>query len=265
MAWLTGKPGTGAGSARARRRRPGRHRYDWLDCVFVNIPSPWKDPARVRRVIIEAGHLIPGYYPTRLATASASPTTRPRRSNSAAAASTTRKNAPVEQFETGNGATKTFATARPDASTTGAAARKGRPSGRLRRPGRWRTPDRRKWTTSSKAGGRSRLDRDDQIHRRARQRRRSSFCYFTRRNTPTRSRSTPARSSSRAVRGRNIRILIDGKRDRRRPDAELEATVEGEVERELGNEEIVGRVVNGTDCNGTFTIRAKDKATPSST
>jgi hypothetical protein len=39
---------------------------------------------------------------------------------------------------------------------------------------------------------------------------------------------------------------------------ELEATVDGEVERELGNSEITGRVINGTDVTGTVTIRPKD-------
>jgi hypothetical protein len=68
MAWLTGsKPGTSATSAGA----PGEGdaegtAYDWLDCVFVNVPSPWKDPASGEKGDVEAGHLIPGYYPTRL-------------------------------------------------------------------------------------------------------------------------------------------------------------------------------------------------------
>lgn len=39
---------------------------------------------------------------------------------------------------------------------------------------------------------------------------------------------------------------------------ELEATVEGEVERELGNEEVTGRTINGTDATGTVTFRPKD-------
>ncbi len=40
---------------------------------------------------------------------------------------------------------------------------------------------------------------------------------------------------------------------------ELEATVEGEVERELGNAEPTGRSVNGTDVTGNLSIRPKDK------
>jgi hypothetical protein len=62
-----------------------------------------------------------------------------------------------------------------------------------------------------------------------------------------------------AVRGRNIRILVNGSRLGGVQSAELEATVEGEVERELGTEDIVGFSVTGTDATGSFTVRAKDR------
>jgi hypothetical protein len=62
-----------------------------------------------------------------------------------------------------------------------------------------------------------------------------------------------------AVRGRNIRILVNGSRIGGVQSAELEATVEGEVERELGTEDIVGFSVTGTDATGSFTVRAKDR------
>ncbi len=39
---------------------------------------------------------------------------------------------------------------------------------------------------------------------------------------------------------------------------EAEATVEGEVEREMGNDQITGRSINGTDVTGTVTFRPKD-------
>jgi hypothetical protein len=39
---------------------------------------------------------------------------------------------------------------------------------------------------------------------------------------------------------------------------ELEATVDTEVEREMGNDEPTGRVVNGLDCTGSMTVRSKD-------
>jgi hypothetical protein len=68
-----------------------------------------------------------------------------------------------------------------------------------------------------------------------------------------------------AVRGRNIEILfgergVDQVRLPGVQTVELEATIDGEVEREMGNPEITGRVVNGTDVTGTVTIRPKDIA-----
>jgi hypothetical protein len=68
-----------------------------------------------------------------------------------------------------------------------------------------------------------------------------------------------------AVRGRNIVILfgergVDQVRLPGVQTVELEATIDGEVEREMGNPEITGRVVNGTDVTGTVTIRPKDIA-----
>ncbi len=66
-----------------------------------------------------------------------------------------------------------------------------------------------------------------------------------------------------AVRGRNIVVRLDpDNADIRLPGIqtfELEATVEGEVERELGNAEPTGRSVNGTDVTGNLSIRPKDK------
>jgi hypothetical protein len=62
-----------------------------------------------------------------------------------------------------------------------------------------------------------------------------------------------------AVRGRNIKVYVDSNRIGGIQTAELNATVDGEVERELGSEEVTGRTVNGTDANGTVTIRSKNK------
>jgi hypothetical protein len=65
-----------------------------------------------------------------------------------------------------------------------------------------------------------------------------------------------------AVRGRNIVVYIGAGGQRQRISSvqtvELEATVETEVEREMGSEEPVGRTINGTDTTGTLTVRSKD-------
>ena len=69
MAFLTGELGIGTAAASANAPGPADPvgtEYDWLDCSFVNIASPWKDPTTGSAGVIEAGHLVPGYYPTRL-------------------------------------------------------------------------------------------------------------------------------------------------------------------------------------------------------
>ncbi len=67
-AWLTGKLGTAladpaAGPGAADAAGTG---YRWLDCKNVNIASPWKDPVSGQAGAVVAGHILPGYYPTRL-------------------------------------------------------------------------------------------------------------------------------------------------------------------------------------------------------
>jgi hypothetical protein len=65
-----------------------------------------------------------------------------------------------------------------------------------------------------------------------------------------------------AVRGRHIPIFLGSGGARQRLASvqtfELEATVDSEVEREMGSEEPTGRVINGRDCSGSITVRAKD-------
>jgi hypothetical protein len=85
------------------------------------------------------------------------------------------------------------------------------------------------------------------------------FCYFT--DSPQSFPQTVHASTivlPGAVRGKNIEVYVNGNRIGGIQSAELEATIDGEVERELGNSEIVGRVVNGTDTNGSLTIRSTD-------
>jgi hypothetical protein len=66
-----------------------------------------------------------------------------------------------------------------------------------------------------------------------------------------------------AVRGRNICVFLGSGGSRQKVGSvqafELEATVDGEIEREFCNEEIVGRTINGRDCTGTLTSCAEER------
>jgi hypothetical protein len=68
MAWLTGKIG---GSLTDPTGFPGAADaagtgYRWSDTGYVNVTSPWKDPLTLDQGIVQAGHIIPAYYPTRI-------------------------------------------------------------------------------------------------------------------------------------------------------------------------------------------------------
>jgi hypothetical protein len=262
MAWLTGsKPGTSATSAGA----PGEGdaegtAYDWLDCVFVNVPSPWKDPASGEKGDVEAGHLIPGYYPTRLRYRFGVTDNATQEVELAGGSFYYAEAAPVEQFETGNGATKNFASDNPAIHL-----RRGGSEGSTFRAafgvlvdGQLQTED----VDYEVEGGAEDPGSTVTIKFLDAPANNAliSFCYFTSAAMAyPQSVHASVIVKPGAVRGRNIKVLLDGKRLGGIQSAELEATVEGEVERELGTEEIVGRSNTGTDCNGSLTIRAKDR------
>lgn len=262
MAWLTGAaPGTSGTSAGA----PGEGdaegtEYDWLDCVFVNIPSPWKDPAAGSAGTVEAGHLIPGYYPTSAKYRFGVTDNATQEFELAGGSFYYAEAAPVEQFAVGDGATKAFASKNPAIHL-----RRGGASGSTFRAvfgvlvdGQLQTEEVDYEVTggAEDPGSTATVTFTDAPANTAQ----ISFCYFT-----SAAKAFPQSVHASvtvkpgAVRGRNVKVLIDGARLGGIQTAELNATVEGEVERELGTEEIVGRSNTGTDCNGSLTIRAKDR------
>lgn len=257
MAFLTGAIGAGTGSAQAPGAADAKGtEYDWLDCQFVNILSPWKDPTTGSAGTIEAGHLIPGYYPTRMTQRYGVTDNAQFTVELAGGSFYYAKGTPVEDFFTGDGSTDEFETAEVTIKY-----RKGGSGGSTFKQvfgvlvdGELQTEG-VDYEVSGGSGSKAVVEFTDAPDNGADIR----VAYFT---TAAHSFPQTVHASSvvkpGAVRGKNIRIEIDGTRVGGGQTFELEATVEGEVERELGNEEIVGRVVNGTNVNGTFTVRAKD-------
>jgi hypothetical protein len=262
MAFLTGAaPGTSGSSAGAAGASdPEGTEYDWLDCVFVNIPSPWKDPDSGSSGVVEAGHLVPGYYPTSLRYRFGVTDNATQEVELGGGAFYYAEAAPIEQFETGNGATKNFATDNPAIQY-----RRGGKDGTTFRSifgvlvnGQLQTEevDYEVEGGAADPGSTATVKFTTAPENEADIR----FCYFT-----SAAQAYPQGIHASvivkpgAVRGRNIKVLIDGVRVGGIQSAELQASVEGEVERELGTEEIVGRSVTGTDTTGSLSIRAKDR------
>jgi hypothetical protein len=260
MAWLCGKVGAQAEPAGA----PGAAdadgtEYKWQDCGYVNVTSPWKDALNDAAGNIVAGHLIPAYYPTRVryafgVTDFATQTVElgggafyygkaaPARSTAPATASSPPSSPPTRPSSTASAAPRAPRSATSSASSS-AASRRSRasttPSPAQRHPAT---------ITFAVAPAAAALVR---------------YAYFT---TAAKTYPQAVHASTivkpGAVRGRNIVIYLGTAGARQRissvQSVELEATVDTEVEREMGNDEPTGRVVNGLDCTGSMTVRSKD-------
>lgn len=264
MALLTGSIG---GSAGASANAPGEAdaegtEYDWLDCNFINILSPWTDPDTGNEGKIDAALLVPGFYPSRITYRFGATDNATQEVELAGGSYFYAENAGAfEDYYTGNGATKAFATKHPAIHY-----RKGGESGTTFKSvfgvlvdGELMTEE-VDYTVSGGAenpGSTATVTFTEAPANAADIR----FCYFSG-DAQAFPQSVHASTLvlPGAVRGRNIKVLIDDNRIGGIQTAELNATIEGEVERELGSEEVIGRTVNGTDANGTVTIRSKNKS-----
>jgi hypothetical protein len=258
MAWLTGKVGAGAGSAQgAGAADPEGTGYDWLDAAgkALNIISPWKDGGTGSAGVIEAGVLIPGYYPIKLNERFGVTDNSVFTVELGGGSFFYSKNAPFEEYWAGNGG-KTFTTAHPTVHYRigGAGGETFRNVWGVLVNGDLQTEE-IDFVVTGGEGTAATIEFTVAPPNGADIR----AVYFTTAEQKYPQTVHPATIvKPGAVRGKNIRIVINGKRAGGGQSFELEASVDGEVEREMGNEEIIGRVVNGTDCNGTFTVRAKD-------
>lgn len=265
LAFLTGKVGTDALASGAfpGAGAPDGTEYKWEDCRFVNIASPWKDPDTGASGTVTAGHLVPGYYPTRI-TYRFGVTDNATQSVDLAGGEfyyAGGGRAPVEElFTTANSSTTTYTTTdgtvRYRIGGAGGSTFKNVfgviVGGELKVEGQ-------DYTVSGGNGSPAVVELTagtapptGTVVR---------VCYFT---TATKAYPQSVHASAvvkpAAVRGRNIKVLI-GSAKKRLASAqsfEMEATIDGQVERELGTEAIVGRTINGTDCSGTITVRSKD-------
>jgi hypothetical protein len=260
MAWLTGKVGSSAAASPPGSADPAGTEYRWQDCQFVNIPSPWKDPTDDTTGTVIAGHLIPGYYPTRInyrfgVTDNASTTVE-----LGGGSFVYGKFAPVENFATGDGTTTAYVSADNTIKY-----RKGGAAGTIFRnvfgvivngvlmvegtdytvTGGGGTPATITFAVPPANGANVR------------------FCYFTN-AAKAYAQATHASTvlAPGAVRGRDICVYVGSGGSRKKlagvQSFELEATVDSEVEREFCNDDITGRSINGLDCTGTVGIRSKN-------
>lgn len=261
MAFLTGQVGSAGSAISPGASDPDGTEYDWLDCGFVNILSPWTDPDSGADGDVMASMIVPGYYPTRITYRFGATDNSTQEVELGGGSYFYAEDAGAfEQYELGDGVTDAYMT-----DNVAIYHRKGGSDGTTFRSffgvivdGELMTPD-IDYTESGGAanpGSTATITFTDAPANGANIR----FCYFS---SAAQAYPQTVHASTLvlpgAVRGRNIKVYVDSNRIGGIQTAELNATVDGEVERELGSEEVIGRTVNGTDANGTVTIRSKNK------
>jgi len=258
MAFLTGKSGAQASGSFPGSSDPNGTEYNWLDCGFVNIASPWKNPATGSAGVVEAGYLIPGYYPTKYSLNFGVTEDAGQKAELSGGSYYFGEFAPREEKFEGTGAAKAFET-----TDVTVHYRKGGSEGTTFRDvfgvivaGQLQTEG-VDYTVSGGNGSKAVVTFVEAPANKADIR----CAYFT---SAAKSFPQSVHASTQtlpgAVRGRNIVIKINDERIGGGQTFTLDASVEGEVERELGTEDIISYVVKGTDCSGTFTIRPKSRA-----
>jgi hypothetical protein len=267
MAWLTGADGaTGLASGEfPGAGDPDGTEYNWLDCGFVNVPSPWKDPATGSAGVVEAGHLIPGYYPTRIQYRFGTKDNAGQTVELAGGSYYYGEFAPVEERFVAGASQADY-----ESADVTVKHRKGGSAGTTFRnvfgvlvDGDLQTED-VDYKVTGGNGAKAKVtflegkvpDEGAIV----------KLCYFTsaKKAFPDSVHASTVVVPA-AVRGRNIVVELTpvGKEAAKRfaglQSAELEATLEGEISRELGTEDITSRTVTGSDCKGTLTVRSKNK------
>lgn len=263
-AWLSGaEPGAGVGSASA----PGFDdadgtEYEFLDMAgrMFNIPAPWKIDSTGATGTVGAGHLLPAQSLTRVGYRFGTTDNATQTADLAGGAFYYALFAPVEQIETGNGAQKAFTT---DDSVIH--HRRGGPSSTdyqavfgviVDGVAQVEGAD---YTVSGGAAGPVGATATITFGEAPENGADIRFCYFSAASKAyPQSVHKDAIVLPGAVRGRDIEVYLDGVFLAGVQSFEMEATVEGEVTRQLGTADPVDRSVTGTDVTGTVTIRSRD-------
>jgi hypothetical protein len=263
-AWLTGEVGDGtvAGAPGATDPDGTEYPIDGAHCQFVNITSPWRDPLSSAGTI-DAGHIVPGYYPTRITYRYG---VRDNASETVELMGSTfyyHQSPPVEHYATGDGATTDFTTPDPAVpyreygvgGTTFRSIFGVIVDGALQSKG----------VDYSETPTNSATPAAATVHFFVAPKTGSviKFAYFT---TATRAFPTALNASAvvkpAAVRGRNVCVFLGSGGAAAQlggvQSATLEYVVNGQVERELCSYEVVGYTVLSTDVTGSVVIRARD-------
>lgn len=257
MAFFTGQSGGQASGAFPGSADPEGTEYPWAECGFVNIASPWKDPSSGSAGKVQAGYLIPAYYPTKYSLSFGVAANAQQTAELSGGSYFFGQAAPVEDKFTAAGG-KSF-----ESTNVTVKHRKGGGEseeianvfgvlvdGVLQ-------VENEDFTVTGGSGAKAIVEFTTAPVSGADIR----YCYFT---TAAKAYPDSVHASTQvlpgAVRGRNILIEVNGAKIGGGQTFTMDASVEGEVQRELGTEDIISYIVKGFATSGTFTVRPKDKA-----
>lgn len=267
-ALLHGKisPSTASASATGESDPEGTG-YDWSEIQPINIISPWKDPATGSGGVVQAGHLLPSYFPKKITykfgvTADAMQTVELDGGAFYYGAF-----APFEDFYTGDASTTAFVTTHPAVHT-----RVGGVLGStfasvfgILVDGTYQVEN-EDYTVAGGGSASEKLAATIKFTEPPANGAKIRVAYFT---TDAQAYPQPVHADTivipGAVRGRNIVVSIaplnssEWVRLPRVQDVTVEGTYDAPIERELGDTDPVGRTINSFDTNGNMVIRAENK------
>lgn len=265
MAFLTGAVGDVAANLPPGNADAAGTEYRWENVVPVNITSPWKRDTGSQGGHIKAGLIIPGYSPTRLRYNFGVTDMASQEVELAGGAFYYAETAPVEEYASADGTAVAFATAE-----SARALRIGGAGGTdftrvfgvlVNNVIQVRGVDYVESIVAADTGQSAITTITFPVAPVVSTKIR--FCYFTETaKTVPQALNADTTIKPGAVRGRDIIVRLDPDGDDLRfggvQTLELEATVAGETERELGNPDPTGRSNTGIDTTGTVTTRPKD-------
>jgi len=260
-AWLIGEVGGGTVNTAPGSADPAGTEYqiDGVHTGFVNITSPWRDPLSSGGNIL-AGHIVPGYFPTRLTYKYGVKDNASETLDLQGSTFYYNQSPPVEDYFTGTGSQVTFSTTDNAVPYReyGAGGTTFRSVFGVIVAGNLMTKN-IDYTTTPTNGTTGIASVTFNVAPAAGAT--VKFCYFT---TSTRAYPTSLNAAAvvkpAAVRGRNICVFLGSGSSRAQvggvQSATVEYSVKGQVERELCTYDITGYTVLQTDVTGSVVVRA---------
>lgn len=269
-AMLTGGWGGQASGAALDAAAPDGTAYHFEDFDVVNIVSPWKDPTSGSAGVVDAGHIVPGYYVNRINYRFGATDNSQQTVELGGGSYYYSDHAPVEEHFTAGASQAAYVSANASVPY-----RKGGAEGTSFRRAFGVTVDGVlqtygvDYTDGPDSNAETVVTVTFEATKVPATGASVKFCYFTTADVSwpdTRHASIVTKPA--AVRGRHVAVYIRPSRGARAgvrsrmgyvQAATLEASFDGTLEREMDNEEVVGRTINGTDCTGDVTVRSRDK------